>query len=61
MTFGITLGEHLTMAASANMFYIGINYKNKTNMKVAVISIKIKVHDLLSKQRILCVHVTIVQ
>ena len=31
MTFGATLGEHLTMAAFANMFYIGIDNKNKTN------------------------------
>ena len=34
MTFGTTLREH-TMAASANMFYIVIGYKNKANMKVA--------------------------
>ena len=26
MTFGRALGEHLTMAASANMVYIAINY-----------------------------------
>ena len=36
MTFGITLGEHLTLGASANMFHIAIFYKNKTNMKVAL-------------------------
>ena len=29
--FGMTLAEHLTMAASANMFYIAIDYKKKTN------------------------------
>ena len=29
MTLGATLGEHLMMAASANMFYIAINYKHK--------------------------------
>ena len=27
MTYGITLGEHLTMAASASMFYIAIDFK----------------------------------
>ena len=35
MTFGTTLGEHLTMTACTNMFYIATDYKNKTNMKVA--------------------------
>ena len=30
MALGATLGEHLMMAASANMFHIAINYKNKT-------------------------------
>ena len=30
----MTLGEHLTMAASASMFYIVIDYKNKPNMKI---------------------------
>ena len=30
MTFGISLGEHLTMAAFANMFYIIIDYMNKS-------------------------------
>ena len=29
MTFGATLGEHLVMAASVNMFYIRIDCKNK--------------------------------
>ena len=29
MTFGLTLGEHLMMTASAKMFYIAIDYKNK--------------------------------
>ena len=33
--FGANLGEHLTMAASANMFYGATDYKNKANMKVA--------------------------
>ena len=35
MTFGMTLAEHLTKAASANMFYFAIDYKNEPNMKVA--------------------------
>ena len=61
MTLGTTLREHLTMAASANMFYIAIDYKNKSNMKVAASNINIKIHKLFSKQRILGVRVTIVQ
>ena len=28
----MTLGEHLTMVASASMFYIAIDYKNKTKI-----------------------------
>ena len=35
MTFGMTLAKHLTMAASANMFYFAIDYEIKLNMKVA--------------------------
>ena len=35
MSFGMTLAEHLTMAPSASMFYIVIDYKNEPNMKVA--------------------------
>ena len=34
MTFVTILGEHLAMAASAKIFYIAIDYKKKTNMKV---------------------------
>ena len=30
MTFGMVLAEHLTMSASASMFYIAVHYKNKT-------------------------------
>ena len=48
MTFGTTLGDHLAMAASANM-------------KIAANNINIKIHQLLSKQRILGVSVTIEQ
>ena len=33
--FWKTSGEHVAMAASADMFYIGVDYKNKTNMKVS--------------------------
>ena len=54
----MTLGEHFTMAASANMFYIAIDYKNKI---VAANKIIIKIHQLFSKQRILGIRVTIVQ
>ena len=61
MTFGATLEEHLTMAASANKLYIVINYKYKANMKVAVSNINIKINQLFSKQRIFGVRVTIVQ
>ena len=35
MTFGTTLREHHPIAASVNMFYIAIGYKNRANMKVA--------------------------
>ena len=61
MTFGMTLAEHLTMAASASMFYIAINYENELNMKVAASNINIKIHQLFSKQRILSARVTIAQ
>ena len=61
MTFGMTLGEHFSMAASANMLYIAVDYKNKTNMKVAAGNINIKIHQLFSKQRFLSVRMTIAQ
>ena len=60
MTFGTSLREH-TMAASANMFYIAIGYKNKANMKVAASNINIKIRQMFSEQRILGVCMTIVQ
>ena len=44
----MTLAEYLTMAASASMFYIEINYENELNMKVAASSANIKVHQLNS-------------
>ena len=46
MTFGMTLAEHLTMAASANMFYFAIDYENEPNMKVAASNVNIKIHQL---------------
>ena len=49
------------MTISANMFYIAIDYENKTNMKVAANNINIKIHQLFFKQRILGVCMTIVQ
>ena len=48
MTFGMTLAEYLTMAASASMFYIAINYENELNMKVAASNVNIKMHQLFS-------------
>ena len=40
------------MAASANMFYIAIDYKNKASVKGAANNIDIKTHQLFSKQLI---------
>ena len=61
MTFGMTLADHLTMAASASMFYIAIDYENKLNIKVAANNVNIKIYQLFSKQRVLGVCVTIAQ
>ena len=61
MTFGITLAEHLTMAASAKMFYFTIDHENEPNMKVAANTVNIKIHQLFFKKRILGVRVTIAQ
>ena len=61
MTFGMTLPEHLTMAASANTFYFEIDYENEPSMKVAVNNVNIKINLLFFKQRILGVRVTIAQ
>ena len=41
----MTLAEHLTMAASASMFSITIDYENEPNMKVAASNVKIKIHQ----------------
>ena len=56
-----TLGEHLVMVASDNKFHIPIDYKNKTYVKVAASNIDPKIHQLVSKQWILDVHVTTVE
>ena len=61
MNFGMTLAEHLAMAASASMFYIALNYENELNMKVAASNVNIKIHQLFSKQRIVGVRETIAQ
>ena len=44
MTFGMTLAEHLTKAASANMFYFAIDYENEPNMKAAASNVNIKIY-----------------
>ena len=43
MTFGVTLGEHFMMATSAKMFYIAIDYKNKTRTDISASNINIKI------------------
>ena len=53
MTFGMTLAEHLTMAASANIFYFAVDYENETNRKVAASNVNIKINQLFFKQRII--------
>ena len=58
MAFRMTLEEQLTMAASASMFYIAIDYKNKI---IAASNININIHRLFSKQRILGVRMTTAQ
>ena len=57
----MTLGEHIPMAASASIFYLAVDYKNKPNIKVAASNINININQLFSKQRILGVRITIVQ
>ena len=57
----MTLAEHLTMAAFANMFFFTIDYENEPSMKVAASNVNIKIHQLFFKQRILGVQVTIGQ
>ena len=53
MTFRMTLEKQFTMAASASMFYIAIDYKNKPNMKVAASNININIHDCFLNSRFL--------
>ena len=57
----MTLAEHLTMAASANVFYFAVDYENEPNMKVAASNVNIKIHQLFFKQQILGVRVIIAQ
>ena len=57
----MTLVEHLTIAASANMFYFSIDYENELNTKVAASNVNNKIHQLFFKQRICGVRVTIAQ
>ena len=59
--FWSNYGKHLMTAAFTNMFYVAIDYKNKTYMEVAADNINIKINQLFSKKWILIVHVTIVQ
>ena len=59
MTFGMSLAEYLTMAASANMFYFAIDYENEPNMKVAASNVNIKINQLFFNQQTLGVRVTI--
>ena len=61
MTFGMTLVEYLTKAASANMCYFAIGYENEPNMKVAASNVNIIIHQLFFKKWILGVRVTITQ
>ena len=61
MTFGMTLAEHFTMAASTNMFYFAIDYENELNMKTVASNVNIKIHQLFFKQQIFGVCVTIAQ
>ena len=61
MTFGTTLAEHFTKAASTNMFYFAFDYQNEPNMKVAASNVNIKIHQLFFKKRIFDVRVTIAQ
>ena len=61
MTFGMTLAEHFTKAASANMFYFAIDYENEPDMKVATSNANIKINQLFFKKRIFGVRVTIAQ
>ena len=58
MTLGVTLGENLTMVASANTFYSAIDYMNKTSMKVAASNVNIKIQQILGVHRKISVLIT---
>ena len=49
----MTLGKQFTTAASAIIFNIAIEFKNKFNMRVTDRNINIKIHQLFSKQWII--------
>ena len=49
MTFGMTLAEHLTKAASASMFSMTIDYENEPNMKVEASNVNIEINQLFFK------------
>ena len=57
----MTLAEHLTMTASANMFYFANDCENKLNMKVAASNVNTKIHQLFFKLRIFGVRVPVAQ
>ena len=46
MAFGVTSGKQLMMGVFANVFYVAIDYKNKTYMEVTANNINIKIHQL---------------
>ena len=60
MNVVVNFGEHLMMIASAYIFYIAVDYKNKTDMKAATSNINIKIHQLFSKLQILGIRLSIV-
>ena len=57
----MTLAEHLTKSASANMFYFAIDYENEPNMKVAASNVNNKIYQLFFEKRILGFRVTFAQ
>ena len=57
----MTLGEHLRKAASANKFYLAINYENEPNMKVAASNVNNKIYQLFFEKLILDFRVAIAQ
>ena len=61
MTFGKTLGRNFLMAASVNVLYVNIDYKNKTYMEVAASHINIKIHSCFLNSKFLVSALPIVQ